>query len=62
MIVLTLDKQPLISFEEKKPLTFSMFVSELKSLHQTEYFISWPSHRQVIDCDLTQDPFVINNK
>lgn len=43
-------------------LTFSMFVSVLKSLYQTQGFIHGATHRQVIDGDLPQDALVVNHK
>lgn len=39
-----------------------MFVGELKGLHQTQGFINGAPHRKVIDGDLPQNAFVINDK
>lgn len=39
-----------------------MFVGELKGLHQAQGFINGTSHREVIDGDLPQHAFVINDE
>lgn len=39
-----------------------MFVGELKGLHQAKGFINGTPHRQVIDGDLPQNAFVINDE
>lgn len=42
--------------------TFSIFVSVLEGLHQSQSLVHRASHRQVIDGDLPQDAFIVNHK
>lgn len=48
-------------FRRKKG-TFSVFVSILECLNQTKCLIHWSTHRKVIQSNLSQDSFVIDNE
>lgn len=43
-------------------LTFSIFVSELEGLDQTQSFIHRAADGQVVDSDLPQDALVVDHK
>lgn len=46
----------------KCSLTFSVFVSELKGLDQTEGLVDGASHWEVIDGDLSQDALGVDDE
>lgn len=41
-------------------LTFSMFICKLEGLDKSEGFINRAANRKIIDCNLPQDPLLIN--
>ncbi len=51
-----------LMFTHAVSLTFSMFVSVLEGLHQSQRLVHRAAHRQVIDGDLPQDAFIVNHK
>ena len=42
--------------------TFSMFVGKLEGLDETKSFIDWSANGKIVDGDLTQDTFVVDDK
>ena len=43
-------------------LTFTVFVSKLESLDETESLFNWPTDRKVVDGDLSQVLLIVNDE